>query len=394
VGDHTVADSAIYVPRLWETGAVLAWGTTDGKQTIGRRAPGLGHVSVWLNGQKATSSDVSFASLEGLAPDTEYHYVACLGNRVVGQAGSFRTFPAAPSELRFLVIGDYGDGSKAQHALGKTMAIHVAALLTSTAPVRFIVTTGDNIYRKKFPCFPVFWKGCDTGDSDRHWKKKYFSPYRQLLSALPVFPTPGNHDRGETERESDVLAFLDNFFYKGSELFYSVRFGGLLKLFSLNTSVARADTEAKARELGRDSEQVKWLTSSPRSEPAPRWAIAAFHHPRFTAGSRHHDSESRERSEALLDALGGSVQIVFSGHEHNFQVSRPVNGVRYFVTGAAGRLDRGEALPTQADLDSAGIQTFVERRHFLDVLVTWAKITVRALGDDGTELARVDVPHR
>ena len=64
------------------------------------------------------------------------------------------------------------------------------------------------------------------------------------------------------------------------------------------------------------------------------WRIPFAHHPPFSAGPRHHNTRSMARLLPLFQRAG--VKVMFSGHEHNFQHSR-VDGIDYFVTGAAGK---------------------------------------------------------
>jgi hypothetical protein len=82
------------------------------------------------------------------------------------------------------------------------------------------------------------------------------------------------------------------------------------------------------------------------------------------------------------------VRVIFSGHEHNFQHSH-VDGMDYFVTGAAGKLRRGR--PDR--LAEAHTVSWSDSPHFLLVTLDRHTMTVRAFGElvDG-ELA--DIPRR
>ena len=64
----------------------------------------------------------------------------------------------------------------------------------------------------------------------------------------------------------------------------------------------------------------------------------------------------------LFDRAG--VVVMFSGHEHNFQHSQ-VNGIDYFVTGAAGKF-RGAA---PDGFDAAHTQSWSNLCHFLLVRI-------------------------
>ena len=79
---------------------------------------------------------------------------------------------------------------------------------------------------------------------------------------------------------------------------------------------------------------------------------------------------------------------MFSGHEHNFQHSR-VDGIDYFVTGAAGKLRRGRP----NSFEDAHTVSWSDTPHFLLVTIDGDRMTVRAIGElvDG-KLS--DIPRR
>ena len=68
------------------------------------------------------------------------------------------------------------------------------------------------------------------------------------------------------------------------------------------------------------------------------WRIPFAHHPPFSAGPRHHNTEEMARLIPLFKRAG--VKAMLTGHEHNFQHSH-VDGIDYFVTGAAGKFRGG-----------------------------------------------------
>jgi hypothetical protein len=69
------------------------------------------------------------------------------------------------------------------------------------------------------------------------------------------------------------------------------------------------------------------------------------------------------------------VRVVFSGHEHNFQHSR-VDGIDYFVTGAAGKFRA--AVPDE--FEAAQTRSWSSECHFLLARITDRQMTVRAIG--------------
>ena len=68
------------------------------------------------------------------------------------------------------------------------------------------------------------------------------------------------------------------------------------------------------------------------------WRIPFAHHPPYSAGPQHHNTKEMARLIPLFKRAG--VEVMFSGHEHNFQHSH-ADGIDYFVTGAAGKFRGG-----------------------------------------------------
>ena len=50
------------------------------------------------------------------------------------------------------------------------------------------------------------------GTNDDDWFFTYFQPYRYLLNQVPVYPSIGNHDTGESEDHDDRQQLLDNLY--------------------------------------------------------------------------------------------------------------------------------------------------------------------------------------
>jgi hypothetical protein len=114
--------------------------------------------------------------------------------------------------------------------------------------------------------------------------------------------------------------------------------------------------------------------SFPASTGEPIWRIPFAHHPPFSAGPRHHNTESMARLVPLFQRAG--VRVMFAGHEHNFQHSR-ADGIDYFVTGAAGRAREG--MPDR--FEEAHTESWSAACHFLLVRIDGDRMVVRAIGE-------------
>jgi len=207
-----------------------------------------------------------------------------------------------------------------------------------------------------------------TGNSDRHWEPTFFAPYETIISSIPFYPTLGNHDGNQTESPGDLDAYLDNFFFPedGPRRYYHFNYAGLADFFALD-STGNTDERDQQVPYLLEGEQHQWLKESLQKAASTPWRIAYFHHPPFTAGPAH--SSSRTFLKHFLELFERNrVQVVFTGHEHNFQASdaSETGGVHYIVTGAGGERRSGNVLRW---MQEAGISAWSPQHHFLVVEV-------------------------
>ncbi len=347
-----------YVGRIGTHRALLAWGTTQGSgNTIGRDSTPLGKAEVHLAGRILQASR-NWIEIDGLEPDRSYEYEVRINGRSAGR-GTLRTLPLRTHRLAFFVIGDYGNASRGQYEIAAAMWRTFSERQSSPNPVRFVLTTGDNIYADWLP-FRI-----RSGSRDRDWERKFFAPYEPLLRHIPFYPTLGNHDGNESESRADLAVYLDNFFFPGAPgpaRYYQFSVGDLADFFALDTSSnTPAGPPAPAYREGGD--QHRWLERALAQSKAP-WKIPYFHHPPFNAGPGHGaSSESLRHLTRLFEQHG--VAVAFSGHEHNFQMSTcdaRTGGICYVITGAGGAL---RASDVTSRMQAASIAAWAPERHFL-----------------------------
>jgi hypothetical protein len=231
------------------------------------------------------------------------------------------------------------------------MARLVDARRDSSTPVRFVVTTGDNLYDS----FMDFGLGGD----DRQFFVKILWPYRQILSRIPLFPALGNHDGSDRERRDDLEHHRDNFFLPTAVLrdgftspfedrFYSFAFGRDVRFFCLDTTANKERAGRPAWQpigKGRErSQQIEWLEHELAIHRDVPWKIVYLHHPPYSASPDHQEEGDKSTviKEAIVPLLEREgVRLVLAGHAHNFQLSRPAgsSGTHYVVTGSGGQVD-------------------------------------------------------
>lgn len=210
---------------------------------------------------------------------------------VLGLAGS----SAGQTRVAFLAVGDYGVGGSAELSLGRAMQRYDAR-----NPADMLVLLGDNDYTESPARFRANWRATFG------WARR---------SGLRVAGVIGNHDYhiGRGRYEFGLLGMPGSY--------YTRRLGDV-QLFLLNSNSV-------------NDGQTAWLEHQ-LAESTAIWKIAVLHHPPYTCGGHFGDQDVQERWVPLFEQYG--VQLVLSGHDHNYQRFAVRNGVRYVVDGggAAG----------------------------------------------------------
>jgi len=361
-----------YVGDIGPDFVLLAWGHAEGSNTIGRSSPRYEKVTVKLGDQTLTP-DKNWVILRNLTPDTDYSYEVTLNGNKIGSA-KVRTWPAKSEKLCFFVIGDWGTGKSSQYQVADAMWKEFEKRLGSDCPVRFLLTTGDNIYGQ----FGFSLRFRNTGDSDREWAQKFFQPYERLLARVPFYPTLGNHDGNETESRGDLGTYLDNFLFpQGSpSRYYRFSYGGLADFFALD-STENTERGGAAPQYLQSGDQYKWLVKNISESQVP-WKIPYFHHPPFSAGPRHAGS-LRELAHFIEVFKNAGVKVAFSGHEHNFQMSEQndgTSGIRFLITGAGGELRTSDVYNR---MESEKIAGWAPQLHFLACEIEGKEMRVNPL---------------
>lgn len=251
-------------------------------------------------------------------------------------------FETASDKLRFAVIGDWGDGSDDQAALGKQMLS-----VYQKSSFDFVLASGDNIY---------------PNGAARHFAKKFEEPFRGLLKNQVKFHTVfGNHDveDGRQDQRQYPLFNMDG------QLYYTLRRGnGLVDFFMLDTT-------------DYDSAQAGWFDNALRTSTA-KWKIVVMHHPLYSSGKKHGSSlKLRKQIEPLLTQY--KVNAVFAGHDHIYERVKPQHGVQHFVTGAGGKLRHGNVDKT-SQLTAVG---YDKDNHFMLIELDDRQMNFKAISETG-----------
>jgi hypothetical protein len=315
-----------YIQNLKPTEVTIVWTTVaDGASEVDY---GIGNTNLVAS---ATSTFVTTpatapynqyfvheATLNGLTPDTIYQYKIFTNGADLTPGGlvTFRSGkPATSSTFRFAVIGDSGDGSTNQK--------DVATRLLQVQP-DLVVHTGDMVYSE------MNYNLVET---------RYFNVYKDLLKSVWLAPTMGNHDVQYNNGKSftDVFVNPPNATYAPEkELYYSFDYG--------NAHYLVLDNYFSMTTVG--SQQYNWLKNDLASSNQ-FWKFVFFHVPAYASDSNQRPKDNSAIVQNLVPLFEQyNVDIVFSGHWHDYERMYPLKsgrvssvdagGVVYMVTGGGG----------------------------------------------------------
>ena len=236
------------------------------------------------------------------------------------QATPIVILPNRPNSVKFAVLGDTGAGPD-RTVFFEKMRAHAVAKMLETArksfPFSFALMLGDNMYTDP-----------DTQDA---FVKEVVEPYKTLRAGGVVFRAVlGNHDTAAFQLPMAELN-LEN------RRFYAFEAG------SVRVLILHSDQYIKHDE---DPDQDAFIKKT-LDVSFNGWTVAAFHHPLWSSGEHRDQNEKARRAyKALLD---GKVRVVFTGHEHFYERTKPKPGgaPAHFVAGASARLRDGNIDKTE-----------------------------------------------
>ena len=293
---------------------VVTWITsshTDGGVEWGLSTTSLDNSALGVN-HTYTADDwegvVHDAVMVTLLPGTQYFY------RVGDEAGGWSavySFPTAPSDdsrVRIGLIGDMDETDGARDVVSEMASQNLDLVLFA----------GDLSYAYDSA---RFWDKVD-GDEWDDWGRLY-----QPVSAnTPTMFAVGNHENEEQDgcEGCGFQAYLNrvNMPYaasgSNSEFWYSFNYS-LFHIISISTE----------HDFDNGSEQAEWLTNDLQLANSDRdshpWLLVIFHRPMYSSTSGGHGSDLEVRSALEPLFVQHSVDIVVTGHDHNYERTFPVN---------------------------------------------------------------------
>ena len=295
------------------------------------------------------------AALDGLPTNQEYAYALKSGGKVLAKQTA-KARATADRPTRFVMVGDLADGKSSQKA--------IASRIHREKP-DFLVALGDIVYPsgRSYHYFRHFWPtyvNAASADEDTG---------APLMTTTPFYAVLGNHDTVVGRLTPNLPDAWSAYYFftapqdgpgegpwntevpktpQGAEFrrqagasypalgYYSFDYGPAHITVIDNSGNGKTD----------DPKVVAWLRQDLGSTKQP-WKFVCMHMPPFQINAEHYASQRQRRLAPLFEAQG--VDLVFSGHVHNYQRSKPLR----FAPSAAIPTSKADLAVTGTDASGA-----------------------------------------
>jgi len=301
-----------------------------------------------------------------LVPGSTFEYRVLKNNKIVFTAKA-QAPKSAEQPFRCVVFGDIGAGT--------TEAKKLAGKAFSSNP-DMVVVPGDIVYERGLMSEydANFWPIYNAAKAD--------SAGAPIMCSVPFVAAPGNHDTETRDLEQfpDALAYY--LFWDQPLNGPKAAEGGPLAP-ALKASEAKRSSFVKAAgdayprmanfsfNYGNahwlfldanpyvdftNKELSDWVTKDLAEAKEAAWRFVVFHHPGFNSSREHYEQQHTRLLAPIFEA--GKVDIVFSGHVHNYQRSFPMkfapdNKGTMLVGGKDNKTIRGRVVTGRWTLDKS-----------------------------------------
>lgn len=337
---------------VWESqqrGAILQWG--DSKTINCRGIP--------LRDDEGRRAALLFKEIVELQPGTTNFSILSAGASTESFVVTLP--PTNPESIKLAVVGD----NQYKSAIFSTILHYIK----EESPAA-LLHLGDMVQEP--------WR-------DRDWRDYFLGPLRSssVAPSIPLIITQGNHDiiDGEVNPRFPSPITLPD---KPTGSYYALSLGSA-RVIILDTNME-------------DDAQVEWLREELASESCRRasFRIIAVHVPPFIEywnprawrkGERRWPEYVRERLLPVWER--GSVDLVLSGHQHNYQRGERA-GITYVISGGGGgKLDKDRV----EDWQMYEMTRIAHHYAMLDITSESIKITMRLADTNEIEDVHV-IPKR
>jgi predicted phosphodiesterase len=269
------------------------------------------------------------AVLPDLPLDTEVGFRVKMGTAVVRE-GKFHTRPAPTKPVRFVTVGDMASNKPEQYGIAYQISLQKPEFLIALGDITYPGGRVLQYLNHFFPCYNDVAKP----------SPKTGAP---LMASIPFYPIIGNHDT-DMQRFPDYPDAYSAFYW------FSVPKNGPgagpwnlplkdERLAAAFKSIAGPEfpamsvysfdygpghfvaIDANSYSMKEVEKIIPWLEQNLSATKQP-WKFVCFHHPAFHTSKEHYTQQSMRLLEPTFEKYG--VDVVFAGHVHNYQRSKPL----------------------------------------------------------------------
>lgn len=261
-------------------------------------------------------SNMFWAKLSKLDPNTKYFYT-CGDDENRSEEFYFTTSPDNLTKFKFICVSDQQKGDPFGCPDYSHFNEVLKGMLKKNPDVRFILTGGDNT---------------DCGQHECQWNGA-FSGLTGVVEHIPFMMTVGNHDnRGFKDYEHGIgryyaepAEYFDNQF-KGS-----YAYNGPENWKTENYTFDYGNTHFMVIGVNGPEEVNEWMINDLK-KCDKTWKIGSYHFPICYSGS---DCQNYDAYPVMHEGFE-MLDLVFSGHEHNFSRSFPRRNEELFEKPSQG----------------------------------------------------------
>jgi hypothetical protein len=311
----TASDPSRTIKVNWRTDenyiGQVRYGTTPGNYD--KNVEGTGGVTT-----NTFDGYIHHVDLTGLDPDTVYYFICGNPDNGWSEELSFKTAPVERKDIRFVVGGDSRWDPRYPYPEWPTSRDNITKLMASYNP-DFALFVGDYIWSGEYQgsdIYPYGYTPENFPDSWDNWLRAWYEYARTDSGRLiPFIPVMGNHEVAYPEpllydpvtEASNYYMLFDLPVEENRYAWYSLNWGPDLHITIFDSEIL--DTSS-----GVWNAQIAWFEQD-LNQHLSLWNIAADHKPIQDFSS---DQWTREFDVYHED-------IVFSGHEHYYERSHPIN---------------------------------------------------------------------
>ncbi len=258
-----------------------------------------------------STSNIHWAKAINLKPGTKYYYT-CGNDKIRSKVYFFTTQEENLEHFRFLAISDHQKDNDHYNPSYSRLNDFLKKVLKENPDIRFIYTAGDNT---------------NCGQHEIQWNAMY-EGMEGIIEYIPYMMTCGNHDnRGMRsyfpEESGRYYAEPAEFFNNQHE--YSYPKNGPEGWQTENYSFDYGNVHFMVFGVNEPELVNDWAIKDIAASNK-LWKFGAYHFPVYYAGPNLSNDDAYPMMREAFEKL----DVLFSGHEHNFSRSFPIKNEEIF----------------------------------------------------------------